>query len=61
MEGNAIPPSLGAWSNPMDKLVLGPELLKEMELIVKQIQGNLKIAQDRQKSQSDLKQTSKEY
>ena len=32
------------WSNPVDKLVLGPELLKEMELIVKQVQGNLKIA-----------------
>ena len=46
MEGNAILPSLG---------VLGPELLKEMELIVKQVQGNLKVAQDRQKSQADLK------
>ena len=23
------------WSNPVDRLVLGPELLKEMELIVK--------------------------
>ena len=26
-----------SWSNPVDKLVLGPELLKEMELIVKQV------------------------
>ena len=42
-------------------LVLGPELLKEMELIVKQVQGNLKIAQDRQKSQEDLKRTPKEF
>ena len=24
-----------SWSNPVDRLVLGPELLKEMELIVK--------------------------
>ena len=24
-----------SWSNPVDNLVLGPELLKEMELIVK--------------------------
>ena len=32
-----------------------------MELIVKQVQGNLKIAQDRQKSQVDLKTTSKEF
>ena len=36
-----------SWSNPVDRLVLGPELLKEMELIVKQVQGNLKITQDR--------------
>ena len=34
------------WSNPVDRLVLGPELLKEIELIVKQVQGNLKIVQD---------------
>ena len=32
-----------------------------MELIVKQVQGNLKVAQDRQKSQADLKQTQKEF
>ena len=46
-----------SWSNPVDRLVLGPELLKEMELIVKQVQGNLKVAQDRHKIQADLKQT----
>ena len=45
MEGSAIPPSHGV--NPVDRLVLGPELLKEMELIVKHVQGNLKVAQDR--------------
>ena len=44
-----------SWSNPVEKLVLGPKLLKEMEEIVRQVQGNLKIAQDRQKSQADLK------
>ena len=32
-----------SWSNLVDRLVLGPELLKEMELIVKQVQGNLKV------------------
>ena len=32
-----------------------------MELIVKQVQGNLKIVQDRQKSQADLKRTPKEF
>ena len=36
-----------SWSNPVDMLVLGPELLKEMELMVKQVQSNLKIVQDR--------------
>ena len=32
-----------------------------MELIVKQVQGNLKVAQDRQKSQADLRRTQKEF
>ena len=50
-----------SWSNPVDILVLGPELLKEMEEIVKQVQGNLKVAHDRQKSQADLKRTPKEF
>ena len=50
-----------SWSNPVDRLVLGPKLLKEMELIVKQVQGNLKVAQDRHKSQTDFKQTPKEF
>ena len=45
----------------MDILVLGPELLKEREEIVKKVQGNLKIAQDRQKSQAYLKRTPKEF
>ena len=42
-------------------MVLGPELLKEMEEIVKQVQGNLKVAQDRQNSQANLKRTPKEF
>ena len=33
------------------------DLLKELELIVKQAQSNLKIAQDRQKSHANLKRT----
>ena len=44
----------------MDRLVLGLELLKEMEKIVKEVQGNMKFAQDRQKSQADLKRNPKE-
>ena len=50
-----------SWSNPVDRLVLGPKLLKEMEEIVKQVQGKLKVAQDRKKSQADLKRTPKEF
>ena len=50
-----------SWSNPVDRSVLGPELLKEMEGIVKKVQSNLKIAQDRQKSQAYLKRTPKEF
>ena len=36
-------------SQPKDKLMLGPDALQEMEIIVKQIQRNIKTAQDRQK------------
>ena len=32
-----------------------------MELTVKQVQGNLKVAQDRQKSYADLKRTEREF
>ena len=35
--------------------------MKEMEEIVKQVQGNMKVAQDRQKSQLDLKINPKEF
>ena len=48
-----------SWSNPVHILVLGPDLLKEMELTVKQVQSNLKIAHDRHKSHADLKRTQK--
>ena len=41
--------------------MLGPNLLKEMELTVKHVQSNLKIAQDRQKSHAYLKRTQKEF
>ena len=50
-----------SWSNPVDRLMLGLDLLKQMELIVKQVQNNLKIAQERQKSHADLKRTHKEF
>jgi hypothetical protein len=49
-----------SWSNPMDRITIGPDMLKEMEEQVIQIKQNLKIAQDRQKSYSDRKRTPKE-
>ena len=41
--------------------MLGPDMLKALELIVKQVQGNLKTAQDIQKIHADLKRTPKEF
>ena len=42
-------------SNPVDRLILGPELLKDMELTMKQVHGNLRVAHAIQKCQADLK------
>ena len=50
-----------SWDNPVDRLMLGPDLLKEMELTVKQVQGNVKVAQDRQKSYANVKRTEREF
>ena len=41
--------------------MLGPNLLKYMEITVKQVQQNLKAGQDRQKSYVDLKRTPREF
>lgn len=41
--------------------MLGPEMLEEMEAMVKRVRANLKIAQDRQKKISDRKRTFREY
>lgn len=50
-----------SWGGPEDKLRLGPEMLKEMEDMVKRVRSNLKAAQDRQKSFADQKRRFKEY
>ena len=47
------------WSNRVDRLSLGPDLLKELELTVKHVQSILKNAKDKQKSHADLKITLK--
>ena len=37
------------WDNPVNRVVLGPELLKKMEQEVVKIRQNLKVAHDKQK------------
>ena len=49
------------WDNPVNRIVLGPELLKEMEQEVVTIKQKLKIAQDRQKSYADKHRVSREF
>jgi hypothetical protein len=43
--------------NPVDRTVVGPELLKEMEDQMIKIKQNLKSTQDRQKSYADNNRT----
>eukprot|EP00253_Pinus_taeda_P012179 PITA_12179 len=50
-----------SWGGPEDKLSLGPDMLKEMEDMVKRVRINLKAAQDRQKNFADRKRRFKEY
>ena len=45
------------WNNLVDRITIGPDMLKEMEQQVIQIKQNLKVAQDRQKSYVDRKRT----
>ena len=35
------------WDSPVDRLMLGPDLLFELEQLVTKVQGNLKEAEDR--------------
>jgi hypothetical protein len=50
-----------SWSNPVEKITIGPNMLKEMEQKVIQIKQILKIAQDRQKHYADRKITPREF
>ena len=49
------------WDNLVNKVVLAPELLKEMEQEVVKIKQNLKAAQDRQKSYVDKHRVNNEF
>eukprot|EP00253_Pinus_taeda_P010670 PITA_10670 len=43
------------WGGQEDRLSLGPDMLKDMEDMVKRVHANLKAAQDRQKNFADRK------
>ena len=43
------------WDSPVDQLMLGLDLLLDLEQLVTKVQGNLKEAQDRCKSYVDKK------
>ena len=45
----------------MDRLLIGPELLQEMEQTVREVQKNLKVAQEWQKHYANKKRKHKEY
>ena len=49
------------WNNPVNRVVIGPELLKEMEQEVVNIRQNLKAEQDRQKSYADKHRVDREF
>ena len=42
-----------SWDNPIDRVIIGPEMLKDLEEKVIKIRKNLKIAHDRHKSYAD--------
>jgi hypothetical protein len=50
-----------SWDNPADRLMVGPEMLQEMENMVNKVQQNLKEAQNRQKSYADQKRRHLEF
>ena len=46
-----------SWDNPVDRVTIEPDMLKEMEQQVIQIKENLKMAEDRHRSYADRKRT----
>ena len=50
-----------SWDRLEDRVLVGPELLQEMEEQVVQIRKRLKEAQDRQKSYADARRTDRSY
>lgn len=50
-----------SWDDPVDRLMVGPEMLQEMESTIRKVQQNLKEAHDRQKSYADQKRRHFEF
>jgi hypothetical protein len=50
-----------SWDNLVARIMVGPEMLQEMENMVKRVQKNLKEAQDRHKIYADLKRRHHEF
>jgi hypothetical protein len=53
--------TLVSWDNQVDRSIVGPELLKEMEEQMLKIKQNLKVAQDRKKIYADKNRTHREF
>ena len=49
------------WDNLVNRIVIVPELFKEMEQEIAMIRKNLKVSQDRQKSYADKHRMNKEF
>ena len=49
------------WDNPVNRVVLGPKFLKEMEKEVVKIRTNLKEARDIQKRYADKHRVNREF
>ena len=52
---------LVTWDSPMDRFMLGPDLLMDLEQLVTKVQLNLKEAKDRQKRYVDSKRKDKDF
>jgi hypothetical protein len=50
-----------SWDNPIDRVILGPELLKDMEDHMVKIKKNLNVAKDRHKVYADKNKTSRKF
>ena len=50
-----------SWDNPIDKVIVGPKLLKEMEDQIIRIKLNLKATQDKQKRYADRNRISRHF